>query len=392
LSIWILSRLQFEKKRDSPQTGKQQYFVGTKFKSMDVELEDEAEAKERLLRPITGGADELLERNDGLHLPFLTPQNYGKKAHDLLLPIGEAVEQALGFSSSRRRKDVDGDIEMKMEECATNSAGDGTRVDRFELFPRGALGFSEDHDEIGHARALHYMLQCAPGALLWFGFFIRDVLKAFGGAKRVTDSIRKQVFENPDPVALLKLLLGKGVPVWMADHLPGQVVISSPANGSTHAVLGASGLGMAWNDRVTLAGLRSVAEVWPWTMKPKSTANNSLYTQAAVPWLLLEKTAKQAGLDSLGREAALEYEEQLKADVVEQHAVHGVQERTLSDPPTGCATHEPHVPHNLDLYHVEGTCLSCWVERFPPPGYPKDEDGGDEAQEPPKKRRKPAHG
>jgi hypothetical protein len=395
----ILGDLQFEKQRDSPQVGKQQHFVGTKFKSTDVDLEDEEVAKARLLQPVGGDADKLLERKDGLHLPFLTPQNYGKRVHDLLLPIGLAVEGALGFSSRRLEQPtfkIPRLLEVEMEECATNSAGDGTRVDRFELFPRGALGFTEDHDELGHARALHYMLRCAPGALLWFGFFIRDVLKAFGGAKMVTDEIREQVFENADPVALLKLLLKKKVPVWMAEHLPGQVVISSPANGSTHAVLGASGLGMAWNDRITLDGLRSVAEVWPWRMKLTSISNNGLYTQAAVPWLLLEKAAMKAGVETLGRSAALDYEELLKADV-EQHAVHGVQERKLSDPPTGCSTHLPHVAHNLDLYHVEGTCLSCWVERFPPPGYPKpmpkdgDGDGEDDVQEPPKKKRKTAH-
>jgi hypothetical protein len=236
------------------------------------------------------------------------------------------------------------------------------------------------------------MLQCAPGALLWFGFFIRDVLKAFGGAEMVTDEIREQVFEEADPVKLLKLLLKKEVPVWMVEHLPGQVVISSAASGSTHAVLGASGLGMAWNDRISLAGLRSVAKVWPCTMKATSTANNGLYTQAVVPWLLLEKAAKTAGVETLGRGAALDSEELLKADV-EQHAVHGVQERKLSDPPTGCSTHLPHVPHNLDLYHVQGTCLSCWVERFPPKGYPKpapkaDDGDDDEVQEPPKKKQK----
>ena len=39
----------------------------------------------------------------------------------------------------------------------------------------------------------------------------RDVLKAFGGgAKQITASIRTQIFENPDPIQLLKLLLSKG--------------------------------------------------------------------------------------------------------------------------------------------------------------------------------------
>lgn len=49
---------------------------------------------------------------------------------------------------------------------------------------------------------------------------------------------------------------------------------------------------------------------------------------------------------------------------VDKHSVHGVQERTLSDPPSGCSTHEPHVAHNLDLYDVEGTCASS-ASRLP---------------------------
>jgi hypothetical protein len=223
-----------------------------------VDLEDEAEAKARLLQPVGGDADKLLERKDGLHLPFLTPQNYGKRVHDVLLPIGLAVEGALGFSS-RPRKPTSACFGFRWGRWFFFSGGsraDGNGGVRHQLgrrrhpcrplraVPARRQGFTEDHDELGHARALHYMLRCAPGALLWFGFFIRDVLKAFGGKggaeKMVTDEIREQVFENPDPVALLKLLLQKEVPVWMAPAWPSRDQLRSQR-------LHARGSGRLWS-------------------------------------------------------------------------------------------------------------------------------------------------
>jgi hypothetical protein len=119
------------------------------------------------------------------------------------------------------------------------------------------VGYTGPHDEIGHARALNYMLRCSLGALLWFGFFVNEVLEKWG-KDTIDDEFVQEIFEQPDPVALLQFLLKKGVTVWVAEQLPGRVVVSSAANGSVHSVLGAGcpALNIAWNDRMKLDGLR----------------------------------------------------------------------------------------------------------------------------------------
>jgi hypothetical protein len=84
---------------------KQQSFHGTAFREAKQprpeKLSDEQAIRKRLLQ-FESDPEALLDRSDSLHLPFLHSQNYGKAALSKLLPIGQAVEQALGFSSCTR--------------------------------------------------------------------------------------------------------------------------------------------------------------------------------------------------------------------------------------------------------------------------------------------------
>jgi hypothetical protein len=98
--------------------------------------------------------------------------------------------------------------------------------------------------------------------------------------------------------------------------------------------------------------------------------------------------AHEAKIESLGLAQELQEHMELKTKV-EQYSIKPVVE-IISDEPVGCST--PGVPHNMGLFRVGDHCLSCFVERFPPP---LDAAGagkaGKEVKEPARKKLKISH-
>lgn len=135
------------------------------------------------------------------------------------------------------------------------------------------------------------------------------------------------------------------------------------------------------SQRVSVFSRNSVVKAWPSTLKPQTTANLGLYTQSTVPLLRLEKMAREAKIPSLGLAKELAAHEELKA-AVEQYSIKPVVDLSLlvdQGQPLGCSTHG--VAHNIDLFRVGDQCLSCFVERFPPPA----------GKEPARKKMKTVH-
>jgi hypothetical protein len=200
--------------------------------------------------------------------------NFGKDVRDRYFrPCAAAVEQLLDAGETKETKEGKGAKEdegkegkegkeskeskrirsrqEELEEIATAVGGDGTGLDRLQFYPKNGLGFTGLHDEFAHASAVNYMLKCSIGIVIWFGCFLRQL----GKPKAI-----KKLMNMKDPKQLLVALLATGAKVFYTIQYPGQAVVSSPADGSCHAVLGAGRLlNIAWNRKITAAGLQRCA-------------------------------------------------------------------------------------------------------------------------------------